>query len=166
MAFLCKTGAARKRVSICIPTEQDLVKKRLFGGKPALILDCLHIVNSLVAWSHAFVLRPFADGGRVELLPGFGSVTGLERGLLRYRSDLLNPKERPKVRAEFLARLEDFYTVRLGSFRQSGLYLHTLWSKFKSAGFPDHILLKLPVHMYKLLLCITANRTVRGQLGM
>lgn len=118
VAFLCKTGAARKRVSICIPTEQDLVKKRLFGGRPVLILDCLHIANSLVAWSHAFVLRPFADGGRVELLPGFGSVTGLERGLLRYRSDLLNPKERPKAKAEFLARLEDFYT-RIGRYVDS-----------------------------------------------
>ena len=47
----------------------------------------------------------------MELLPGFGSVTGLERGLLSYRSDLLSPKERPKTRAEYLARLEDFFEV-------------------------------------------------------
>ena len=112
VAFLCKTGAARKRVSLCIPTEQDFVKKKLFGGRPAVVLDCLHAVNSLVAWSHPFVLRPFADGGREELLPGFGSVTGLERGLLGYRSDLLNPRERPRGRAEFITSLEDFYSVR------------------------------------------------------
>ena len=92
------------------------MKKKLFGGRPAVVLDCLQVVNSLVAWSHPFVLRPFADNGggegRVELLPGFGRVTGLDRGLLGYRGDLLDPRERPKVRAEFLARLEDFYTVR------------------------------------------------------
>ena len=111
VAILCKTGVARKRVSICIPTEQDLIKKKIFGGKPAAILDCLHVVNSLVAWSHEFVLRPFADGGSVELLPGFRNVTGLQRGLLSYRSDLLNPKERPKTRAEYLARLKDFFEV-------------------------------------------------------
>ena len=111
VAFLCKTGAARKRVSLCIPTEQDFVKKKLFGGRFAVVLDCLHAVNSLVAWSHPFLLRPFADGGE-ELLPGFCSVTGLDRGLLGYRSDLLNPRERPRGRAEFLRSLEDFYTVR------------------------------------------------------
>jgi len=121
VAFLCKTGAARKRVSLCIPTEQDFVKKKLFGGRPAVVLDCLHAVNSLVAWSHPFVLRPFADGG-VELLPGFGSVTGLERGLLGYRGDLLNPGERPRGRAEFLKSLEEFYT-------QVGRYVDSLGCK-------------------------------------
>ena len=119
VALLCKTGAARKRVSICIPTEQEHVKKRLLGGRPGVILDCLHVVNSLVAWSHAFVLRPFADGGE-ELLPGFGDATGLESGLLSYRSDLLNPAQRPKSRAEFLARLEDFYTVTIADYAVGG----------------------------------------------
>ena len=199
VAILCKTGVARKRVSICIPTEQDLIKKRLFGGKPAVILDCLHVVNSFVAWSHEFVLRPFAEGGLVELLPGFGNVTGLERGLLSYRNDLLNPKERPKTRAEFLARLEDFYTVRFshevlpaksadhsascqiscisGSYPVDSLHSpYCVKCKFLSNGeqegryshYPSEINLHCRVYLFPnlcLTYYITANRTLRGQLG-
>ena len=89
-------------------------------------------------------MRPFADGGREELLPGFGSVTGLERGLLGYRSDLLNPRERPKGRAEFMKSLEEFYTVRFLANCYSGLQCLSI----------------------NKLICISANRTLRGQLGM
>ncbi len=72
MAFLAKLGLSRKKVSIVVPTEQDLVKKKLFGPRSAVILDCLHLVNTLITWSHAFILKPYV--GDEEMLPGFRYV--------------------------------------------------------------------------------------------
>jgi hypothetical protein len=85
----------------------------------SIFIFILHGIATLDGWAQLFQCSNICE---------FRSATGLEIGLLNYRTRLLYADSRPKTRTDFLSGLQDFYKVRqksafLPEFRYDRFFL-------------------------------------------